>query len=144
MKMKMKTTLALVAGLACAAPAFADPVESRRAAMDQVRVGAATLVPMLKGEAEFDAKIAELALRMTYAASIAFEQDLFPEGATSKGANPAIWTNFDDFSAKRADFVAGSAAAVKSLPTDLESLKAAYQPLLDDCAACHKDYRIKE
>jgi cytochrome c556 len=122
----------------------ADPVADRTAAMDQIRVGAATLVPMLKGDAEFDAKIAELALRMTYAGAIAFKGDLFPDGATSKGANPDIWTNFADFTAKREDFVVHAAAAVKTLPSDLEGLKAVYQPLLDDCAACHKPYRIKE
>lgn len=123
--------------------AQADPVAERRAAMDQIRVGAATLVPMMKGDAEFDAKIAELALRMTYAGAIAFKGDLFPEGATSKGANNDIWTSFADFTAKREDFVVDAAAAVKALPTDLDGLKAVYQPLLEDCAACHKPYRIK-
>lgn len=33
--------------------------------------------------------------------------------------------------------------AVAILPTDLEGLVAVYQPLLDDCAACHEAYRIK-
>ena len=128
----------------CATTALADPVKTRRAAMDQIRVGAATLVPMIKGDAAFDAKLAELALRMTYAGSIAFEGDHFPEGASSKGANPAIWENLDDFNAKRSDFVQDAAAAVASLPADADGLLAVYQPLLDDCAACHKLYRIKD
>lgn len=140
----MKTISFGAIALCLATSVSADPVADRTAAMDQIRVGAATLVPMLKGDAEFDAKIAELALRMTYAGAIAFKGDLFPDGATSKGANPDIWTNFADFTAKREDFVVDAAAAVKTLPSDLESLKAAYQPLLDDCAACHKPYRIKE
>lgn len=138
-----KKALGLTAIL-CATAAFADPVAHRTAAMDQVRVGAATLVPMLKGEAEFDAKTAELALRMTYAAAIAFEGELFPAGSDSKGANPAIWENLTDFDEKRADFVIDAKAAVANLPTDLDGLVAAYQPLLDDCAACHKAYRIKD
>ncbi len=124
--------------------ALADPVEDRRGAMDQVRKGAATLVPMLKGEVAFDPVIAELALRMTYAGSIAFHGGLFPDGSRSKGANPAIWENKSDFDAKRADFKVTAAAAVKSLPTDLDGLAAVYQPLLEDCAACHKLYRIKD
>ncbi len=140
----MKATIASCAALAlCATGLAADPVADRTAAMDQVRVGAATLVPMLKGEAEFDALVAELALRMTYAGSIAFKGNLFPEGSTSKGANKAIWENFDDFTAKRADFVKDAEFAVKNLPKDLDGLKAVYQPLLEDCAACHKPYRIK-
>lgn len=140
----MKRTIAILMGVACATAATADPVEDRRAAMDQVRFGAATLVPMIKGEAAFDAKTAELALRMSFAAAIAFNQELFPEGATSKGANPAIWTNRADFDAKRAEFVKNAGLAVKSLPTDLAGLQAVYQPMLQNCAACHEGYRIKE
>ncbi len=126
-----------------ASPVVSDPVDLRTGAMDQIRVGAATLVPMIKGDADFDAKIAELALRMTYAGAIAFSGDHFVEGSTSKGANPAIWTNMADFDAKRADFVSGAKSAVLNLPTDLATLKVVYQPLLEDCAACHKSYRIK-
>ena len=140
----MKTTILLgTVFIMFASSAISDPVADRRAAMDQVRVGAATLVPMLKGEAEFDAKIAELALRMTYAASIAFNGPLFPEGSESKGANTAIWSNFEDFSDKREEFTANAMVAVASPPADLDALKAAYEPLLANCAACHKDYRIK-
>lgn len=139
----IKKVAILLALTLSATPIFADPVEKRRAAMDQVRVGAVTLVPMLKGEKDFDPVIAELALRMTYAAALAFEGDVFPEGSSSKGANPDIWTSLDDFNAKRVDFTADAVTAVKSLPKDLDGLKAVYQPLLDDCAACHKAYRIK-
>ena len=138
-----RTVLALAASI-CATTAIADPVADRKAAMDQIRVGAATLVPMMKGDAPFDAKIAELALRMTYAGSLAFKGDLFPQGATSKGANPAIWENLADFDAKRMEFSVTAAAATKALPTDLDGLTAVYQPLLQQCAACHKPYRIKE
>ena len=140
----LRSTLATLTVTLCATASLADPVELRRASMDQVRVGAATLVPMIKGQAAFDPQIAELALRMTYAGAIAFSGDHFPEGASSKGANPAIWEDFADFDAKRADFIVDAAAAVKSLPKDLDALKAVYQPLLEDCAACNKPYRIKE
>lgn len=123
--------------------ASADPVADRRAAMDQIRFGAATLVPVLKGEKEFNPEVAELALRMTLAAAIAFEGK-FPEGATSKGANPDIWAKFDDFSAKTEEFQANALKAVTTPPKSLDALKAAYEPLLANCAACHKDYRIKD
>ena len=83
-------------------------------------------------------------MRMTYAGALAFKADLFPAGSTSKGANPAIWQNLDDFNAKRLAFAANAVAAVKTPPTDLAGLEAAYRPLLDNCAACHKAYRIKE
>ena len=140
----LKRTLTGAVALLFATTAFADPVEDRTAAMDQIRVGATVLVPMIKGDAEFDAKLAELALRMTYAGSIAFKGPLFPEGADSKGANPDIWKSKADFDEKRADFVMDAKAAVGNLPTDLDGLKAVYQPLLEDCAACHKPYRIKD
>ena len=141
--MKIFAAISIAIAVFPAAAALADPVKDRRAAMDQVRFGAATLVPMLKGDAEFDALTAELALRMTYAGAIAF-QGKFPEGATSKGANPAIWETHDDFLEKSADFQVGAANAVQNKPANLAELKAVYQPLLDDCAACHKSYRIKE
>ncbi|WP_299473931.1 cytochrome c [uncultured Roseibium sp.] len=122
---------------------LADDIQDRQAAMDQIRVGAATLVPMLKGDKEFNADVAALALRMTYAGSIAF-QGKFPEGSNSKGANPAIWQDKPDFDAKVADFKADAHHAVENLPGSLDQLKAVYQPLLQDCAACHKLYRIKD
>ena len=141
----IKKTLTGLGALVFASSAVADVVDTRRAVMDQVRMGAATLVPMLKGETKFDAQVADLALRMTYAASIAFsEGDLFPAGSESKGANPAIWEKLDDFTAKRAEFVVNGAAAVKAQPKDLEALMAVYQPMLENCAACNKDYRIKD
>lgn len=138
-----RTLLCLAVALG-ATGAFADPVADRRAAMDQIRFGAKTLVPMLKKSAEFDAAKAELALRMTYAGALAFKADLFPEGATSKGANPAIWKNLADFDAKRLAFSVDAAKAAKAPPSDLAALEAAYRPLLDHCAACHKPYRIKD
>lgn len=138
-----KMALGLTAFL-CATASLADPVDTRRAAMEQIRFGAATLVPMMKGDVEFDALKAELALRMTYAGAIAFNGEYFPEGATSKGANPAIWENLADFDAKRSDFVATASTAATAKPADLDALRAAYQPLLEQCAACHKSYRIKD
>ena len=73
-------TLAMVAGAV-----LADPVADRKAAMDQIRFGAATLVPMLKGDKEFDALTAELALRMTYAGALAFAGDLLPGRVNLQG-----------------------------------------------------------
>ena len=59
---------------------------------------------------------------MTYAGSIAFEGK-FPDGSTSKGANPAIWTDMPDFQAKTADFKKDAKHAVDNLPTSLDQLK---------------------
>lgn len=137
------TAFGLVVAL-CATVASADPVQTRTDAMEQIRFGAATLVPMIKGDRAFDAMTAELALRMTFAGAMAFQGDHFPEGATSKGANAAIWENLADFDAKRAEFVATARLGAAAKPTDLEGLNAAYQPLLKQCAACHKPYRIKD
>lgn len=130
--------------LTCATGVMADPVADRTALMDQVRMGAVTLVPMIKGKTEFDAQKAELALRMSYAGAIGFNGPLFPQGSTHKGANPDIWSNKADFDAKRAAFVTNAKAAVDNLPKDLDGLVAVYQPMLDNCAACHKGYRIKD
>jgi cytochrome c556 len=140
----MRTKIAYGLCVALIATAVvAETQSNRRAAMDQIRAGAATLVPMMKGKTEFNAQTAELGLRMTYAGAIAFHGPLFPEGSQSKGTNPAIWTNKADFDAKRTEFLANAAAAVVEFPVDVEGLKASYQPLLDNCAACHKAYRIK-
>lgn len=140
-----RVSIALAAGmLTFATVASADPVAERVALMDQVRMGAVTLVPMIKGKTEFDAQKAELALRMSYAASIGFNGPMFPQGSTHKGANNAIWDTKADFDTKRAEFVMNAKAAVENLPKDLESLISVYQPMLDNCAACHKTYRIKD
>ena len=137
-----KWIIALAVLTAATATTQADVVTDRTAAMDQIRAGAATLVPMMKGKTEFNEAVAALALRMTYAGSIAFDGK-FPDGSESKGANPAIWANETDFEAKVANFKKDARHAVDNLPTSLDQLKTVYTPLLQDCAACHELYRIK-
>lgn len=84
----IKKTLSLtLVAMTCATVASADPVADRVALMDQVRKGAVTLVPMIKGKTEFDAQKAELASRMSYAAAIGFNGPLFPEGSKARALN---------------------------------------------------------
>ena len=48
------------------------------------------------------------------------------------------------FNARIDEFQANALKAVTPLPQSREALQAACQPMLESCAACHKDGRIKD
>lgn len=70
--------------------------------------------------------------------------DAFPESSNSVGADPAIWENFEDFTAKAERF-AEMSMRLKDVVRSKEigAIKAAAQGVGASCKACHQSYRIK-
>lgn len=118
-------------------------VKARMDAMSAVGAEMKTLGMMAKGASTFNADTAKAA-----AAAIADHAsdapDLFRanENDPKSEAKPAIWENFQDFTAK--------AVALETVARDLSmsiqnvnDLGPALSALGDTCKACHGDYREK-
>lgn len=139
----------LCAGLVVGAlggSALADPVVNRQAAMSHVGAAAKASGAMLKGEVDYDAAKALLALRIMNATALGFGSQ-FPEGSETGAeteAAPAIWSDRAGFDAAADKFIADTKAAIDAAPADLEAFKAAFGGVAANCKACHKDYRIKK
>ena len=139
--------LALALGFASTAAFSADdPISTRKAIMKSVGAAAGAGGGMLKGEIPFNPAVANLALRTMDAAASTFG-DYFPDGSQSgmdTEASPKIWEDMAGFDAKVADFKAATAAAVEAKPADLDSFKAAFGNVAQNCKSCHEGYRVKK
>ena len=122
-----------------------DPVHDRHELMENIGKAAKAGGAMLGGEAGFDAVAAEMILRGMHNAALGFGY-MFPEGATSaeSEASPKIWEDRAGFDAKLADFTEDADTALKSPIGDLETFKAAFASVTENCKACHESYRVKK
>lgn len=123
-----------------------DPITARKAIMQNVGAATGAGAGMVKGESEFDAVTAALVLRTMNTAALGFGE-LFPEGSESGDkttAAPSIWEDRAGFETVLAKFQADTAAGIAAKPADLDAFKAAFGAATANCAACHKDYRVKK
>ena len=142
--MKTRLFAALVAVTAAGAVLAHEGVENetvlaRMDGMKELGQELKTLGAMAKGQQAFDADAAQAALDRIAegAAQIAgqFEAEVVVEKSE---ARPAIWRNWEDFTAK-ADALAQRSAALRvTRPGDLGP---ALRDLGGACKACHTDYR---
>ena len=131
-----------------AMPAIAgdSPQEARHEMMEDVGGGAKNIGRMLKGEAEFDAAVANDSLQVWADAAKTFG-DLFPEGSESgydTEAKSTIWSDRAGFDQQLALFAESADAAVAANPQDLDALKAAAGPVFKSCKSCHESYSVDD
>ena len=143
-----KTVAACLLLLLPALPALAgdSPQEQRHELMEDVGGAAKKIGSMLKGEAEFDAAVANASLEVWAEAAWDFGK-LFPEGSETgfdTEAKETIWTDRAGFDEQLAQFGAAAEAAVEANPQDLEALKAAAGPVFKVCKSCHESYRVDD
>ena len=147
----MKRSSILIACLFLLFPALSalagdSPQEKRHEMMEEVGDAAKKIGGMLKGEAPFDAGVANASLAVWDDVAGTYGE-LFPEGSDSgygTEAAPTIWTDRAGFEDQLAKFVEASGAAVAANPQDLEALKAAAGPVFKVCKSCHETYRIDD
>ena len=136
--------LAIVLGLATAAVAHdgvSDPtVKARMMLMEEIRLNMGAIGGMAKGKIPFDATQAERAKAKLSAAAAGIPAAFEVQAEDPKSeALPAIWSNWDDFTAKSV----AMETAVSGLDTSsLENLRAGLGPIGRSCGGCHKSYRI--
>jgi len=144
-----KLFVAALAGVGVLAASMAisaeDPISVRQALMKNTGAAMGTLGKMAKGEMDFDAAAAELAVRIIHSTSygVGF---YFPKGSETGNkttASPAIWEKMGDFQATLAAFQAATSAAVASPPKTKEQLGATVGALGKNCGTCHKAFRIQ-
>lgn len=140
--------LAMAAGLALSSVAQAadDPIATRKAVMKHVGKSTGALGAIMKGEADFDPRVAELAFRTMNGAALTFA-NFFPEGSQSGGettAAPKIWEDSAGFAAAVAKFEADTAAAIAAAPADLDAFKGTFGKVAANCKSCHEAYRVKK
>ncbi|WP_029002598.1 c-type cytochrome [Azorhizobium doebereinerae] len=133
----------LVPLAATAVVAQTNVIKDRQAIMkdigDQTKVAGA----MVKGEAPYDAAKAA-AIFKTYTDGAAKFGALFTEGSNvgETKAAPAIWSDRAGFDAALAKFKADVAANVDKVGTEA-GFKAAMAAVGEDCAACHRAYKLR-
>jgi cytochrome c556 len=127
--------------------ASADAIADRQAIMKATGKAVGSLVPMVKGEAPFDAA----AVAAAFAAINENVQKidvatLFPEGSTQGDttASPKIWEDMAGFQAAVDKYKADAAAAVAANSADLATFQAQFGAVTKNCGSCHEVYRIKK
>jgi cytochrome c556 len=144
-KIALLTACALALGTAVAMSA-SDPIAARKAMMKNTGEAMKVIVPMVKGEAEYDAVKAELAVRVINSTANGITS-MFPEDSKTGGettAAPAIWEKMADFDATGDKFATDSAAAVAAAPQGLDAFKTAFGTMAGNCKACHDGFRVKK
>lgn len=138
----------LAVAAASAALAADNPVVQRQALMDATAAAAALSGGMLKGEIPYDRTAAKSAITTFWAVSRNYGH-LFPPGSETGNnteASPNIWKNRADFDQHLAKFTTdvdkAKEVSGKDGPADLASFKEAVNPVLANCKACHRDYRV--
>lgn len=123
-----------------------DPIATRQMVMKNNGAAIGTLAKMAKGEEEFNATAANLAVRLLWDSQVGFTA-LFPAGSETGGdttASPKIWEDMAGFEAKSAALQEVSASLIATPITDLDGVKAALGKLGPACQGCHETYRIKK
>lgn len=138
--------VASLAGVSTMAFAAGDPIAERKAMMKSVGAATGASAAMVKGQADFDPRVAMLALRTMNAVALGYAGK-FPVGSESGGkttASPKIWEDSAGFAAAVAKFEADTAAALAAPAADLDAFKAQFGSVAANCSACHETYRVKK
>ncbi len=143
-----KTLLAAAAfAVLAAAPAFAgaadDAITARQACMKANGGAMGAMVPMIKGEKPYDAKVVADALAKAEAACAGWAN--WWGADTQKGdkvetyAKAEIWTDAAGFEAAGAAYGKGVAAVLAA--KDEAAFKTAFNELGGSCKGCHEKFR---
>jgi cytochrome c556 len=134
-------TVAVALGVT-AVVAQSDPIAERRNIMKGNGGAARTASQMIKGDVPFDlAKAQEIFAGFQVAA--AKMPALYPDNSKTGGdttANEKVWTDTAGFKAAFDKFSADAKAAGASTK-DLDSFKAAFGSVAQNCNSCHTTFR---
>lgn len=143
----------ILVGLALAAMTFttlaanADPIADRQAIMKAIGKAVGSAAPIAKGEAPFDAAVANAALAAINENAMKLDiATLFPAGSNvgETTASPKIWEDLAGFTTAMDTFKADAASSVAANPQDLAAFQAQFGAVTKNCGSCHGTYRIKK
>lgn len=148
--MKLRTALgATLLTAAMALPALAQDNPAVGARQGQFKIYAfnfGVLGGMAQGRMDYDAAMAQTAADNLFHVTRLDQSRAWPEGTDSMSidgtrANPAIWENLDDFTAKYVALQTAVEALQAAAGTGLDGMRAAVGPVGAACQACHQAYR---
>jgi len=143
----MKRTVFIASLLALgvtAAIAQSDVVEQRQNLMKQMGAQTRPIGSMLRSQEPFDLAKVQAGLKV-FADNSEKAATLFPENTKGVGdteALPSIWENKAKFDAAMTKFNQDAKTALASIK-DEASFKAEMPKVLQNCGACHNDFRKK-
>lgn len=128
---------------------FADIVETRHGLMMQMAADVGKMGAMVKGDAPYDAAVAEKAAANVAAIASVISLDQFPAGSEAgksadSSAKADLWATPDDFLAKLGDLNTAAEALKTAAATNPDSLKTGITALGKACGACHSAYRASQ
>ena len=136
-----------IALIGCAIPialAQSDPIAARQALMKangrQAKLGS----DMIRGKVPFDLAKAK-AVFDSFIEAANKMPNLFPEDSKAgrdTSASPEIWTHWKDLKARFAQ-LAADAKTAQDATKDLQSFRAGYRKISEECDGCHERYRLK-
>ena len=131
--------------LTTAAIGAENPLANRQGVMKNVGAAMGALSKMAKGEMDFNADVAVMALRVMNAGSYGYGE-LFPAGSEGgeTEASPKIWEDSAGFQAAVVKFQTDTAAAIATPPTSKEELGTALGAIGGNCSGCHESYRVQK
>lgn len=136
-------TAALGAGIATAQNL--DAIKQRKELLKAMGKATKPVGAMLKGEAPFDLKVVQAALK-TYQENAPKLPAQFPDDSKTGGeteALPVIWEKKKDFEDRYAKLAADAKKAEGEI-TDEASFQAFFPDVAGNCGGCHKIYREKK
>ena len=141
----LKFTRLAVVAVACVvalgtALAQGDPIAERRALMRDAHKQERTANNIILGKFLPEKGVAAM---QKLQADLAAFVELFPVGSETGGetkADPAIWSNTDDFRAVAARTIEDAKAAEAAIANGQDAFAAAWQVVAEDCSACHETY----
>jgi cytochrome c556 len=126
--------------------AQSDPIATRMALMKGNDDNARIVVPMMRGQAPFDAAKVDAAFAQ-WADTAQKLRGLFPDnsktGQKTRAASK-IWVTKADFDAKAAEFAKAVAENRDKAKSSLDGLRAAIPVVGNACDNCHKEYRLSK
>ncbi|SCY73502.1 c-type cytochrome [Microvirga guangxiensis] len=143
----MKRTIVIASLLALgvtAAIAQSDVVEQRQDLMKQMGAQTRPIGGMLRGQEPFDLAKVQAGLKV-FADNSAKAAGLFPESSKGVGdteALPSIWENKAKFEGIMTKFNQDAKTAMASIK-DEATFKAEMPKVMQNCGACHNDFRKK-
>lgn len=138
----------LAVGSVSLAQTEVDPtVKARQSQMQLIAYHTGILGAIAKGEAEYDATVAQRAASNLNAVAMLAPEPMWREG-TAQGeaegtyAKPEVWSDAAGFAEKLEGLRQASAEMIDAAGTDLETLRAGMGKLGGACKACHETYRV--
>lgn len=129
-----------------AVTAQSDPIATRMALMKGNDDNARIVVPMMRGQAPFDAAKVDAAFAQ-WADTAQKLPGLFPDNSKTgqkTRASSKIWVTKADFDAKAAEFAKAVAENRDKAKLSLDGLRAAIPVVGNACDNCHKEYRLSK